>query len=80
MAIHGSEPLNYEVMEECGTISRSGEWEMKLRYMSWKGRDPRYDLRRWKKIEGGKERCGKGITLTGEEVKELKKLLDDLEG
>ena len=70
--------ISYEVLEECGTLSKSGKWALMLRYMSWKGRDPRYDLRRWCMDEDGTEKCGKGITLTGEEMEALRLLLEDL--
>ena len=61
----------YKVLEECGTISTNARgWSMKLRYISWNGKDPKYDLRSWKNDESG-EKCGKGITLTGEEMEAL---------
>ena len=71
-----SEPT-YKVLEECGTISTNKGWDLKLRYISWNGRDPKYDLRTWKEDEEG-EKCGKGITLTGEELEELLKLLQSM--
>lgn len=67
--VKGNEPT-YEVVEECGVISVSGEWETKLRLVSWNGREPKYDIRPWKDTPEG-ERCGKGITLTGEELETL---------
>ena len=71
-----SEPT-YKVLEECGTISTNKGWDLKLKYISWNGRDPKYDLRTWKEDEDG-EKCGKGITLTGEELEELLKLLQSM--
>ena len=64
--------INYEVLEECGELTakeRGGT--VKLRYLSWNGRDPRYDLRRWRIDDEGNEICGKGIGLSGEELEEL---------
>lgn len=72
--------INYEVIEECGTVAeRSGGYELKLRYISWNGKDPRYDLRPWKVDDEGKEVCGKGITLTGEELESLGNLIKGME-
>ena len=69
----------YEVLEECGVLSTNDRgWELKLRYLSWNGNEPKYDLRSWKEDENG-ERCGKGITLTGEELEALLKILTALE-
>ena len=69
----------YEVLEECGTISSNSRgWEMKLRYISWNGNEPKYDLRSWKEDENG-EKCSKGITLTGEELESLLNILKKME-
>ena len=69
----------YEVLEECGTISSNGRgWETKLRYISWNGNEPKYDLRSWKEDENG-EKCTKGITLTGEELETLLNILKKME-
>ena len=62
----------YEVLEECGVVSqRKGGWELKLRYISWNGAAPKYDLRPWKVDENGNEICNKGLTLSGEELEAL---------
>ena len=64
--------INYNVLEECGTVStRKGGYSLKLRYISWNDRVPIYDLRPWKVDENGNEICGKGITLSGEELESL---------
>lgn len=84
MAIKKSESkakeINYEVIEECGTVAeRNGGYELKLRYISWNDKDPRYDIRPWKVDNEGKEVCGKGITLTGEELESLGNLIKGME-
>lgn len=69
----------YEVLEECGTLSTNSRgWEMKLRYISWNGNEPKYDLRSWRVDETG-EKCSKGITLTGEELEALLGILKGME-
>ncbi len=71
--------INYEVLEECGTVmDRKGGYALKLRYMQWNGRDPVYDLRPWKITDEGEEICGKGITMTGEELENLGTIISEL--
>ena len=77
-----ADEINYEVLEECGELTpRDRGGTVKLRYLSWNGRDPKYDLRLWSTDDDGNEKCGKGIGLTGEELEELYnvigKLLED---
>lgn len=73
-----TEPI-YKVLEECGTLSTNVKgWSLKLRYISWNGKDPKYDLRPWKEDEEG-EKCAKGITLTGEELEALLNILKKME-
>lgn len=73
----GNESPIYEVLEKCGIISTNGDWKTELRYISWNGREPKYDLRPWKDDLDG-EKCGKGITLTGEEMENLMNLLNTM--
>ena len=68
--------INYKVLEECGTVShRKGDYVLKLRYISWNDRDPVYDLRPWKINDAEEEICGKGITVSGEELENLFKVI-----
>ena len=65
----------YEVLEKHGVVGkRNGEWQIELRLISWNGNEPKYDLRPWKDTEEG-EKCGKGITLSGEEMENLLDIL-----
>ena len=67
-----TDEINYEVLEECGELTPRAKGDtVKLRYLSWNGRDPKYDLRLWSVDDDGNEKCGKGIGLTGEELEEL---------
>ena len=66
------EQINYEVIEKCGVIAeRNGGYNLELRYVSWNGAEPKYDIRTWKTKDDGTEVCGKGITLSGEELENL---------
>lgn len=68
--------IKYEVVEKCGVISeRSGGYTLELRYVSWNGKPPKYEIRTWKITDEGNEVCSKGITLTGEELEELGKII-----
>ena len=73
-----SDAPTYEVLEEIGTLGKRGAWEVKVRYMSWNGKEPKYDIRTWKEDEDG-EKCGKGIGLSGEELLVLRDLLNEAE-
>ncbi|RDW18072.1 hypothetical protein CWR48_10755 [Oceanobacillus arenosus] len=65
--------LKYEIIETVGVLSESPKgWTKELNLVSWNGRDPKYDLRDW---APNKEKMGKGITLTEEELKSLKSIL-----
>ena len=82
MAIKKSAVKNeptYEVLEECGTVNTNDKgWELKLRYISWNGNPPKYDLHWWS-MENNGERCRKGLTLTGDELESLLKILKEME-
>ena len=51
----------------------SGGWQKELNMISWNGKEPKYDIRDW-----GPEhkKMGKGITLSADDAKALKALLD----
>lgn len=67
--------INYEIAEHVGVLSESPKgWTKELNKVSWNGRVPKYDLRDW---APGKEKMGKGITLSDEEIQQLKQLLQD---
>lgn len=66
--------IKYEVLQEAGTISIDNNWELKLRFVKWGENEPKWDLRKWKDTEDG-EKSGKGITLTEDELFDLKDFL-----
>ena len=66
--------LNYEIVETIGVISESSKgWKKELNLVSWNNREPKYDLRDWAPDH---EKMGKGITLSKEEVENLRDLLN----
>ena len=69
--------IKYKIEEELGKISESSKgWTKELNLISWNGKEAKYDLRDWAPEHA---KMGKGITLTGEELKELRNLLNKME-
>ena len=69
--------FKYEVTQKHGILSESSKgWTKELRSISWNDKEPKYDLREW---APGDEKMGKGITLSKEELKALKDVLDSME-
>lgn len=68
--------FSYEIIEDCGVLGKKGSNIVRLRYISYNGAEPKYDLREWYEKDG-KECMGKGISLTGEMLQELVKLVSN---
>lgn len=69
--------LKYEIIETVAVLSESPKgWTKELNLISWNGRDPKYDLRDW---APGKEKMGKGVTLSKEELLTLKTKLQEIQ-
>lgn len=69
--------IRYEIMEHIGVISENARgWHKELNLVSWNGAKPKFDLRDWAPDHS---KMGKGVTLTSEELKQLKSLLADME-
>jgi hypothetical protein len=69
--------FKYEITDRIAVLSESGKgWTRELNKVSWNGRPEKYDLRDWHH-EDGKMR--KGITLTEEDLHNLRQVLDAIE-
>lgn len=69
--------IKYEIEKELGSISESPKgWSKELNLISWNGKEAKYDLRDWAPDH---EKMGKGLTLSLDELKSLKKLLNELD-
>ncbi len=69
--------IKYDIQENIGTLSESNKgWTKELNLISWNGRAPKYDLRDWAPEH---EKMGKGITLSNEELKKLRDILNDMD-
>ena len=65
-----------EVVKTYGSLSESDKgWKKEIKLISWNNREPKYDIREWSP-DG--EKMGKGVTLSREEIENLKKLLDEI--
>ena len=66
--------IRFEIIKEIGIISESAKgWTKELNLVSWNDGAPKYDLRDW---DPDHEKMGKGVTLTEDELRKLKELLD----
>ena len=61
--------IQSEIIHEIAVLGESSSGSTKeINLISWNGAKPKYDIRSW---SPGREKCGKGITLTEEEAKRL---------
>lgn len=68
--------FKFEIKKEIGVLSTSTKgWKKELNLISWNGGAPKYDIREWSPDH---EKMGKGVTLTADEIAELKILLDKI--
>jgi len=68
--------FKYEVTKHIGVLSEGSKgWRKELNLISWNDREPKYDIRDW---APEREKMGKGVTLSNDEVAELKRLLADI--
>lgn len=69
--------FKYEITAHIDTISESSKgWTKELNLISWNNRDPKYDLRDWAPEH---EKMGEGITLSRDELKKLKDILNNMD-
>lgn len=71
------EEIKFEFKGGHKVIAQSGKnWNLELNLISWNGREAKYDIRSWSPDH---TKMSKGITLTADELKALKKALDETE-
>jgi hypothetical protein len=69
--------LKYEIVQTIGIISEGAKgWNRELNLISWNDREPKYDLRDW---DQNHEKMGKGITLSKQELIQLRQLLNEMD-
>jgi len=68
--------LRFDIIRNFGVLSESSRgWTRELNLVSWNGREPKYDIRDWSPDH---LKMGKGVTLSDEEIQELKNILQDI--
>jgi hypothetical protein len=68
--------IKYEIKESIGALSESSKgWKKELNLISWNDKEPKFDIRDWSPEH---EKMGKGVTLTNEELKKLRDVLNDM--
>ncbi len=68
----------FKIVEHVGTLSDS-KVPVELNIVEWGRMKPIYDLRRWKSDEDGEKVPCKGLTLSMDELKALRDLLNGME-
>ncbi|KRU30553.1 transcriptional coactivator p15 [Clostridium sporogenes] len=69
--------IKFEIKDKLGVISESPKgWAKELNLISWNGKQAKYDLRDWAPEH---EKIGKGVTLSAEELKSLKEILNNMD-
>lgn len=69
--------LKFEITKSLGVLSENAKgWTKELNMVSWNEREAKFDLREWSPDH---DRMGKGITLTEEDIAQLKILLADMD-
>ncbi|URZ17170.1 YdbC family protein [Clostridium felsineum] len=69
--------IKFEIKESIGVLAESPKgWKKEINLISWNKNTPKYDLRDWAPEH---EKMGKGITLSKEELKELRDILNKMD-
>lgn len=69
--------LKFEITENLGIIGAGSKgWKKELNLVSWNDRKAKADIREWDEFH---EKMGKGVTLSKDELKELKALLNSVD-
>ena len=69
--------FKYEITERIAILSENGKgWTTELNKVSWNDRPAKFDLRDWHHEEG---KMGKGVTLSDEEIRNLREVLKAIE-
>lgn len=71
--------FTYTIEKQFGTVSNAGSLPIELNLISFNGAAARYDLRKWRE-KNGERKMQKGITMTREEILDLRAFLNAMEG
>ena len=68
--------VKWDIRKNLGVLSEGGTWKKEVNIISWNDKAAKMDIRSW---DAEHKKMSKGITLTKEEVKKLKGILDGLD-
>jgi hypothetical protein len=69
--------IKFEIKQSIGALSESAKgWTKELNLISWNEKESKYDLREWDPTH---EKMGKGVTMTVDELKKLRDLLNGID-
>ena len=58
--------IGFEIKKKISVLSYSTkDWSKQLNFVSWNGREPKYDIRDW---DDKNEKMGRGVSLTKQEA------------
>ena len=68
--------MEYKIIRNLASFPDGGEWIKELNIVSWNGRLPKYDIRKWSPDH---TKMSRGITLSQGEMRELNDVLRHLD-
>ncbi|NLK71892.1 MAG: hypothetical protein GX285_02590 [Clostridiales bacterium] len=69
--------FKFEIKKEIGVLSESTKgWQKEMNLISWNEKEAKYDVRDW---GPNHEKMGKGVTLSVEELKKLREILNGMD-
>ena len=70
--------FTYQLEKHIATLSDDGKLSTELNIIRFGSNEPKYDLRRWRRFHTGERKMQKGVTLTAEELAQLRDVLNGL--
>ena len=68
--------IDYNIVDRIAVLSESSKgWTKELNFIKWNDREPKFDIREWSPDHS---KMGKGITLSKDEIEQLKKALENI--
>ncbi|WP_346868142.1 YdbC family protein [Clostridium sp. UBA1353] len=69
--------IKFDIQKSLGILSEGSKgWKKEINIMSWNGRQGKIDIRDW---DVNHEKMGKGVTLSKEELKSLRDILNSID-
>lgn len=69
--------IKFDIIKNIGILSEGNKgWKREVNIISWNGRKAKLDIRDWDEAHA---KMGKGITISKEELKKLKDILNEID-